>query len=213
MTAPRLMPLLLAAAAALGACTTERAGPESVVPAVSATQWRAIATRDDRRRLSDWRKAWVKALGQARPKHRAEIAAAGWLLDPDAALPGPGPAAGDYRCRTIKLGARGGGTLDYVAYPPFRCRIEAQADGTLAFVKATGSQRPVGRIFAESSRRMVFLGTLQLGDEQGALRYGHDKARDLAAIVERVGERRWRMAFPYPHYESTIDVVELVPAG
>ncbi|MDB5691438.1 MAG: hypothetical protein JWO81_501 [Alphaproteobacteria bacterium] len=209
----RSLLLLAAATAALAACTVHRAGPAAAVPATGITQWRMIATRDDHRRVRDWRKAWVKALGQARPGHKREIAAEGRLLDPDAALPDPAPPPGAYRCRTLKLGARGGTGLDYVAYPAFRCRIEAQGDGSLAFVKVDGAQRAVGRIFPENSRRMVFLGTLQLGDEQGTLRYGHDQARDLAAIVERVGERRWRLAFPYPHYESTLDVVELVPAG
>jgi hypothetical protein len=205
--------LLLAAAASLAACTSVRSGPAAAVPAAGAAQWRTIATKDDRKRLRDWRKSWVKALGQARPAHRAEIAAEGKLLDPDAALPEPAPPPGDYRCRTIKLGAQGGGTVTYAVHPGLRCHITAEGDGTLAFTRPDGPQRPVGRIFPEGSRRMVFLGTLQLGDEQGTLRYGHDKARDLAAVVERVGPHRWRLAFPAPHFESTLDVVELVPAG
>src|SRR4051812_35260730 len=206
-------PALLFAAAAIAGCTAQHQGPAAAVPALGVTQWRALATKDDRRRLRDWRKAWVKALAQAQPRHRAEIAAAGALLDPDAALADPTPPPGDYRCRTIKLGTQGAGTLAYVVYPFYRCRIEPATDGTLSFTRLDGSQRPVGRIFAENSRRMIFLGTLQLGDEQGALRYGHDEARDLAALVERVGPRRWRLAFPRPHFESVLDVVELVPAG
>jgi hypothetical protein len=199
----------IALAALLAGCATHIVGPAAAVPAVGVTQWRMIATRDDRRRLSNWRKAWVKALGQARPKHGSEIAAEGRLLDPDAALSDPAPPPGDYRCRTIKLGGQAG----YVVYPAFRCRVDSSAGGSLAFAKAGGPQRPEGRIFPESSRRMIFLGTLQLGDEAGTLRYGHDKDRDLAALVERVGERRWRLVFPSPHFESTIDVMELVPAG
>ena len=60
---------------------------------------------------------------------------------------------------------------------------------------------------------MIFLGTLQLGDEPGILRYGHDNARDVAADVERVGPRRWRLVFPSPHFESKLDVIELVPGS
>ena len=41
---------------------------------------------------------------------------------PDAAIPGALPN-GDYRCRIIKLGARGEGLLDYIAYPAFACRV------------------------------------------------------------------------------------------
>lgn len=209
------VPILLSFAAAvlLGGCVANRSGPTAAVPLVEATEWRALATRDDRRRLSNWRKAWVKALGQARAGHRAEIAAEGALLEPDAALDAPAPPPGEYRCRTFKLGAAAGSSLAYVTYPAFRCRIDVGESGTLVFTKVGGSQRPVGRIFPDNSRRMIFLGTLQLGDEPGTLRYGHDKARDLAALVERVGPRRWRLVFPNPHFESVLDVIELVPAG
>ena len=59
---PRSLALLLAAAATAG-CTAQHSGPAAAVPAIGVTQWRSLATRDDRRRLRDWRKAWVKALG------------------------------------------------------------------------------------------------------------------------------------------------------
>jgi hypothetical protein len=34
----------------------------------------------------------------------------------------------------------------------------------------------------------------------------------MAGVVERIGERRWRLVLPYPAFESTIDIVELIPA-
>lgn len=206
MTRPSLLllPLLLIA------CTTETAGPAAALPA-SATGWRTIATDYDRERARKWRTAWVRALGKARTGgHSAEISGEGVLLGPDSALRGVSPPPGDYRCRVLKIGSQSEGGLDYVAYPRFDCRIAARA-GAMDFVKLTGSQRPVGRLFPDSDRRMVFLGTLQLGDEQGTLRYGHDRQRDMIGLLERVGERRWRLAFPYPAFESTLDVIELVP--
>jgi len=81
------------------------------------------------------------------------------------------------------------------------------------FVKSSGSQRPVGRLFADSPRRMVFLGTLQLGDERQILAYGSDPQRDMVGILERIGDNRWRLVFPRPAFESVIDVMELVPEG
>jgi Domain of unknown function (DUF4893) len=198
-----LAPLLLAA------CASEQTGPSGVVPA--AESWRGVATRFDRERIHKWRTAWVRALDQARARgHASEIAGEGVLLDPDSALRGVGPPPGDYRCRVVKVGGKSEGMLDYVAYPGFDCRISAGA-GAMDFVKLSGSQRPVGRLFADSDRRLVFLGTLQLGDEQGILRYGHDRQRDMIGLFERVGERRWRLAFPYPAFESTLDVIELLP--
>jgi Domain of unknown function (DUF4893) len=199
-----ILPLLLAG------CTKETSGPAAAVPA-AATGWRAIATDYDRERARKWRTAWVRAIAKARAGgHEAEIAREGILLDPDAALRGVTPPAGDYRCRVLKVGSQSEGLLDYVAYPFFECRISAGA-GPMDFVKLTGSQRPFGRLFPDSDRRLVFLGTLQLGDERGNLRYGHDRQRDMIGLLERIGERRWRLAFPYPAFESTLDVIELVP--
>jgi hypothetical protein len=204
----RFLPLLLAPVL-LPACTTNETGPAAAVPAVAG--WRAIATDSDLERARKWRTAWVRALAKARAGgHSAEIAAEGILLEPDAGLRGVAPPAGDYRCRVLKVGGKGEGLLDYIAYPNFDCRISAAA-GATDFVKLTGSQRPVGRLFADGDRRLVFLGTLQLGDEQGVLRYGHDRQRDMIGLLERIGERRWRLAFPYPAFESTLDVLELVP--
>jgi hypothetical protein len=196
----------------LAACAPDVAGPAAVVPAASA--WRGVATEADRERLREWRTAFLRALTQARTAgHADDIAREGALLEPDAAVGEVTPPAGLYRCRTIKLGAKSEGMLNYVAYPAFRCRISATADGNvLDFTKETGSQRPVGRLFPENGRRMVFLGTLQLGDEQAVLRYGHDVERGQAAFLERVGDRRWRLIFPYPRFESTLDVIELLPA-
>lgn len=192
------------------ACAPARPGPAEAVPQAEAA-WRSVATEGDRGRIREWRTAWLRALEKARAGgHGAAIDAQGALMVPDAALLGVSPPAGDYRCRVTKLGAKGEGLLDYVAYPAFRCRI-GPGEGTREFVKLTGSQRPVGRFFPDSDRRMIFLGTLQLGDEQGVLRYGHDEERSMAGILERVGDRRWRLVFPYPHFESLVDVIELVP--
>jgi hypothetical protein len=201
--------LLLLAPLLLPACASGETGPGAAVPASAG--WRSTATAFDRERMRKWRTAWVKAVEQAQAGgHGAEIAGEGLLLEPDAALKDVAPPPGDYRCRTLKLGARSEGMLDYVAYPAFDCRISAGA-GAMDFVKLTGSQRPIGRLFLDSDRRLIFIGTLQLGDERGILRYGHDRQRDMIGLLERVGERRWRLAFPYPAFESTLDVIELLP--
>ena len=186
---------------------------EEVVTPRAGSDWRQVATETDRDRLRHWREAWIDALAQANRSNAAAIAAGGALFQPDTALPGAQPPPGTYACRTVKLGRpRLGGTLDYVEYPAFRCRI-SEAAGRLHFTKLTGAQRPVGTIFPDNGRRMIFLGTLMLGDETQALRYSRDRERDLIGIIERVGEQRWRMVFPRPHYESLLDVIELTPAG
>lgn len=198
---------------ALHGCATLRSGAASASASVDSTvEWRDVATEHDRDRLRQWRTAWVQGLAKAQAAgHGAAIAGEGALLQPDAALAWQDPPAGNYRCRVIKVGAKSSGLLDYIAYPAFNCRLRAE-NGTLSFAKLTGSQRPIGLFFPDTSKRMIFLGTLQLGDEKIALQYGRDRERDMAGIVERIGKQRWRLALPFPHFESTIDVLELIPA-
>lgn len=178
-----------------------------------ARDWRKVATANDRVRLRDWRSAFVGAVRAAQSAGEgARIDREGALLHPDAALPGPVIPNGDYRCRTIKVGARSAGMLDFVAYPQFTCRIRPER-GVQGLAKLSGSQRPVGLLYPADALRLVFLGTLMLGDETRALQYGGDPDRDMAGYVERIGPRRWRLILPRPRYESQIDVIELVPAG
>jgi hypothetical protein len=79
--------------------------------------------------------------------------------------------------------------------------------------KLTGVQRYVGLVFPGDAIRNVFLGTLVLADENRALQYGQDQRRDVAGYVERIGPNRWRLVMPQPHFESRLDVLELVPEG
>jgi uncharacterized protein DUF4893 len=207
----RLVSLFLLSLAFAG-CTTSH---DVVAPATAERpddSWRARATVDDRARLRRWRDAWTEALAKARAAgHSAEILGEGALLEPDAALAGARLPPGSYRCRTIKLGAQRAGRPDYVAYPPVPCRV--RAGGTRLHVTAlAGPQRPIGVLFPDNGRRMVFLGTLQLGDEALALRYSRDRERDMVGVVERVGDDRWRLVLPYPHFESLLDVIELTPS-
>ena len=180
--------------------------------AITASDWRQVATEADRARLSQWRTAFVAGLAEARAGgHGAEIAAEGTLLEPDAGQAARRPPAGDYQCRVIKLGSKGDAGLPFIAYPSFACRVDDEG-GIASFRKLTGSQRPVGVILG-GGQRLVFLGTLVLGDERRPIDYGRDPDRDMIGAVQSLGNDRWRLILPYPHFESLIDVVELVPAS
>jgi len=203
--------LACAAVLLLAGCGSKTLEPTPVKP--RPNDWRLIASPADRERLARWRSAWIAGLDKATAAgNGAQIAAQGALLKPDFALDDPLLPSGDYRCRTFKLGAKTKGLLDYIAYPAFDCHVAAE-EGRIRLTKIGGSQRPVGDIFPDEGRRMIFLGALMLGDESRPLPYGRDGERDMAGIVERVGPTRWRIAFPYPHWESTIDILELVPKG
>ncbi len=190
------------------------AGTPSATSSASAApravdDWRRVATPADRDRLRRWRDAWVAALPRARAADPAGVAAEGALFDSDRTLPGA-PPSGRYRCRVFKLGANGTATGEFTSYPAFDCRIDDEGR-VRSFYKLTGSQRPVGLLFPDGERE-VFLGTLTLGDELTALQYGQDGERDMVGMMERVGDRRWRLVLPWPRFESLLDVVELVPA-
>lgn len=208
--------LVTASALLLTGCIAVQSNVEAAAAAngngaATPGSWRATATVQDRARIRGWYSAWQDALADARAKgFGPQIIGEGALLDPQAALPNPHLPPGDYRCRTVKVGAQSG-TLAYVAYGWFTCRISGE-QGIVSLTKTSGSQRPVGLIFPDDMRRQIFLGTLVLGDEAMPLDYGSDKLRDMAGVVERIGDRRWRLVLPRPAYESIIDVIELVPA-
>jgi hypothetical protein len=201
-------PLLLAALIGCSSCTVIEQ-PSGMIPRWTLA-WKDVVTADDHERLRNWRTSFVAALKAASATHAAEVTREGALLEPDAALPGSPIPDGMFRCRVIKLGAKQPGNLDYVTYPPFTCRVREER-GLKRLNKLSGSQRYVGLIFPSDSMREIFLGTLVLGDEKRALQYAQDQTRDVAGYVERVGPKRWRLIMPKPHFESQLDVMELVP--
>lgn len=220
----RAAALVLTGALLTSGCTHQQSSsappPSTTTPAPSDDDnanrperdgWRRVATAQDRERVRDWYKAWKEAHASVSAGgYAAQAAREGALLRADAALPNPHLPPGNYRCRTIKLGSKGGSALTYIAYPYFQCRVRPE-EGIFGFQKVTGSQRPVGLIFDDNDRRQIFLGTEILGDERGAMDYGVDKSRDRVALVERIGPNRWRLVFPYPAFESIVDVMEVVP--
>ena len=186
--------------------------PSGLIPQWTSA-FKQVVSEKDKVRLRDWRKAFEAALAAARKAgHGAEIDREGALLDPDAGLDQPTIPNGMYRCRVIKLGAKDPGNLDFVSYPGFTCRV--RPDHALQRLsKISGSQRYVGILFPDDAIHRVFLGTLVLGDERRALQYRQDDARDVAGFLERIGPNRWRLIMPQPHFESRLDVMELVPEG
>ena len=207
---PRKLPVMaiVLLAALAGGCAGR-----GKAAAITPQSWRDVATEADRGRVRNWRNAWTAALAKEQASgHAAGLAAAGALLQPDAALADARPPEGDYRCRAIKLGARTPSAGEMVRDPSFTCRIRLEGD-ILSFAKLDGPQRPVGLLFPGDAARMIFLGTMMLSDETMAMQYGRDPERDMAGAFERIGARRWRLVLPFPRWESTLDVIELVPLG
>lgn len=214
MTARLILPGLLLASL-LSACTTTTTKvplTADVAMDSPADRWRRIATAADQSKIDRLGLAWQQGLSQARPRFAAEVGAEGALLEPLAGLARPAPTPGSYNCRMVRLGSSDRKSPAFERFKPFFCYVEVEGD-LLTIVKQTGSQRPAGRLWEDDGKRLVFLGSLALGDSQQPLAYGDDPARDMAGVFERIAPFRWRLVIPYPQGPSTLDVFELVPVA
>ena len=216
----RLCTLILmstALLAALGGCATKPKPPPGVHPSVEvgpplkSETWKAVATAEDKDRLARLGLAWQEALDDAKKTNAADIRREGKLLLPRSALPRPDPTPGSYNCRLIKLGKATPKSKAFESFKPFFCYVEVE-DQLLTIVKQTGSQRPAGRLWQDDeSTRLIFLGSLALGDETAPLAYGDDPRRNMAGALERIGPFKWRLVIPWPQSTSKLDVFELTP--
>ena len=224
--------LPLAAVLVLAACSQEPAketsGPAASPPPVTAPSappsaapaageqggtdlWKTVATAEDQDRIARLPAAWEAALAEADQDHGAEIDALGLLGAPDGGRAGAlQPAPGKYRCRTIKIGAKGEGNLDYVAYGWFTCTIELTPGGDLILTKASGSQRSRGLLYPDTDKRLVFVGAQAWGTDETAFpAYGQRVERDQVGVFERIGIERWRLVLPWPKQEAKLEILEL----
>ncbi len=209
---------VVALAVILAGCETtkQKDAPRPVAVALPQTKgdvWQRIAKIDDANRIRRLVGAWTQGLTEARAAARGEIAAEAELLKPNAALPRPAPTPGSYSCRMVTLGKEGGKGPAFQKFKPFFCYVEVDED-LLTIVKQTGSQRPAGRLWEDdASNRLIFLGTLALGNEEEARPYGQDPRRDMAGVFERIAPFKWRLVIPYPKSGAKLDVIELTPVA
>jgi Domain of unknown function (DUF4893) len=178
-----------------------------------SADWRLAVVSTDLARIRNWRKSFVAGLAQAKSTGNSEnIAREGALLDPDSGRDSALPPTGAYQCRVIKMGKNGVHMQPYVAYPRRPCAIHDEGGvSSFSFSSGSGAQRPNGLIFSGDDRRRIFLGTMMLSDERRMIDYGRDQTRNMAGLIERIGETRWRLILPYPNFESLIDVIEIAP--
>ena len=219
VAAPARMIFAVSALALLAGCETEPRGdrPRPIV-SVEAPQkneaWLGIASAADVRRLANVTGAWAAGLEESRKAgFVTAVREEGTLLRTDAALPRPAPTPGSYNCRLVRLGSTGKGKPVVEKFKPFFCYVEVEGN-LLTIVKQTGSTRPAGRLWEdEDPTRLIFLGSLALGDEDAPLAYGENPKRDMAGILERIGPFRWRLVIPWPQDGAKLNVFELTPVA
>jgi len=205
------------AMALLSACATKPHLPPGVHPTVEvgpplkSEAWKSVATAADQDRIARLGLAWQGALAEAKKSNPGDVAKEGKLLLPRAGMPRPDPTPGSYNCRLIKLGSATAKGKAFESFKPFFCYVQVEGD-QLTIVKQTGSQRPSGRLWEDDDpNRMIFLGSLALGDEDQPLAYGDDPKRNMAGVFERIAPFRWRLVIPWPQSSSKLDVFELTP--
>lgn len=209
----RTLPLTIAALLAAGGCVPVKEKPRPIVSIAEPAKsdiWQGIASAADRQRLANVSGSWAAGLADARRGgFIAGLREDSELLKSNAALPRPAPTPGSYRCRLVKLG----GKPALEKFKPFFCYVEVDGN-LLTIVKQTGSQRPAGRLWEDDDpTRLIFLGSLALGDEEAPLAYGDNPKRDMAGILERTGPFRWRLVIPWPQDGSKLHVYELTPVA
>ncbi|MFP5329437.1 MAG: DUF4893 domain-containing protein [Alphaproteobacteria bacterium] len=196
---------------------TERARSAATVTVEEQSKssiWMAVANPSDQDRINRLGLAWQQALMEAMPRHRREIVAEGALLEARSALPRPQPTPGSYNCRMIRIGKAAKGSQTFEKFKPFFCYVLVDDQGLLTIVKQTGSQRPAGRLWDDDNpNRMIFLGSLALGDEEEPLAYGDNPGRDMAGVFERIAPFRWRLVIPWPRSGAKLEVFELTPVA
>jgi len=164
-----------------------------------------LMTAADKQRLASFDKTRVEAIAEAKKAGAPED-----IATLDAILAGKNLAfsegfdlTGNWRCRMVKLG----GTLPLTVYGWFKCRVTDDGSGW-KLEKLTGSQRMSGAFYTDSDTRLIYMGASHYSDEKPK-RYGSDPDRDQVAYVLRPDEKRVRLEFPSPKYESNLDIIEL----
>ena len=69
---------------------------------------------------------------------------------------------------------------------------------------ATG---PKGRLYTESERRLIYLGSGFVAGEP-VEPYGSGPKSDQVGYAFLAGPKSWRIEFPAPYYESKLDILE-----
>ena len=209
---------MLVLAIGAGGCTVEKEEkPRPVISAPPQTKtdvWLGVASSEDANRIQRVGTAWSEGLAEARKAGFAnDIRAEGRLLDANAGLSKPEPTPGSYSCRMIRLGRERSRGPAYQKFKPFFCYIDVEGD-LFTIVKQTGSQRPAGRLWEDdANNRLIFLGTLALGNEEEARAYGEDPKRDMAGIFERIAIRSSFLVIPFTQSGARLDVFELTPVA
>ena len=205
---------LLASACILAKKQVAPVGTTVIAEVARSETWTGVASAADRNRINRLTLAWQAGLDEARARgFRDAVRGEGKLLAVGGGLARPAPTPGSYSCRLVTLGRSSKRGPAFERFKPFFCYVDVEGE-LFTIVKQTGSQRPAGRLWADSiPTRMIFLGSLALGNEEEARAYGDDPRRDVAGVFERIAPFVWRLVIPFPQDGTKVQVFELTPVA
>jgi hypothetical protein len=175
-------------------------------------EWRNVASTADAQLLDSLPAVWAQALASARQRYRRAVAAESTLLSPETRLARAAPTPGTYRCRAIKLGARGSRAAPWSVSKSGFCYVGVE-DNQLSFASEIAGTRIAGYLWdVKAQDRLVFLGATVPARVKTAPAYGTNAALDRAGLLERTGEYRYRLALPRRTGENHLVVLELIAA-
>jgi hypothetical protein len=209
--------MLAALGLASSACVLQKkqippAGTSVTALVSKGDAWKGVASLADRARIARASVAWQQGLAEANARgFRDAVRSEGRLLVSSSGLARPAPTPGSYSCRVVSLGRSAKRGPAFEKFKPFFCYIDLERD-LFTIVKQTGSQRPAGRLWEDDvPTRLIFLGSLALGNEDEARAYGDDPRRDVAGVFERIAPFVWRLVIPFPQDGTKLQVFELTP--
>ncbi len=213
----RAASLIAASLLASGCIVPKKVAPvgSSVTAVVSrGDAWTGVANIADRNRINRTPLAWQMGLAEARARGFGDpIRSEGKLLVSRGGLARPAPTPGSYSCRLVTLGRSTKRGPAFVKFKPFFCYVDLEGE-LFTIVKQTGSERPAGRLWEDQiPTRLIFLGSLALGNEEEARAYGDDPRRDVAGVFERIAPFVWRLVIPFPQDGTKLQVFELTPVA
>jgi hypothetical protein len=171
--------------------------------------WREEASAFDAQRLSQLQESKDKGMQEA--SSGPDMGTINAVLGPHSNPISESEAAGNWRCRTIKLG----GMTPSKVYGWFNCRVSHRGGG-LYLEKLSGSDRVNGYLYPDQSGGLVLLGANTVKGEperhysgNGASVGAPATPDDAVGVMTSIGPGHARVEFPYPVQESTFDVLEM----
>jgi hypothetical protein len=171
--------------------------------------WQDEASRYDVQRMSALEESRSHGLSEAEAGPDAALAHA--VLDAAPVSVSGRALAGNWRCRTIRLG----GMAPEVVYSWFKCRVSDRG-GALMFQKVSGTQTLSGRLYPGESGGYVLLGALSAKGEPVHRYSGNGPSvgaqvtpDDTVGLLVATGRSSARLELPYPVQESVFDVIQM----